>query len=101
MIGGGAAGLAAAIFAARRGVAGRITVLDGSRRLGAKILISGGGRCNITNVNVTERDFWGGNRNIVKQVLRALPAADTISFFREIGVASTDTAARRKRPRDI
>jgi predicted Rossmann fold flavoprotein len=87
VIGGGAAGLTAAIFAARRGVAGRVRVLDGSRRLGAKILISGGGRCNITNANVTERDFWGGNRNIVKQVLRAFPVPDTLAFFREIGLA--------------
>jgi predicted Rossmann fold flavoprotein len=86
VVGGGAAGLTAAIFAARHGLSGRILVLDGSRRLGAKILISGGGRCNITNTTVGERDFWGGNRNIVKQVLRAFPVPDTLAFFREIGL---------------
>jgi predicted Rossmann fold flavoprotein len=86
VIGAGAAGLATAIFAARGG-AGRIVALDGARKLGAKILISGGGRCNITNKTVTERDFWGGNRNIIKQVLRAFTVEATVSFFRELGVA--------------
>jgi predicted Rossmann fold flavoprotein len=87
IVGGGAAGLATAIFAARQGLAGRVLVLEGARRLGAKILVSGGGRCNVTNTTVTERDFWGGNRNVVRQILRALPVAETIAFFREIGVA--------------
>jgi predicted Rossmann fold flavoprotein len=86
VIGAGAAGLASAIFAARTG-RGRVLALDGSRRLGAKILISGGGRCNITNRSVTERDFHGGNRNVIRQVLRALPVSDTLDFFREIGVS--------------
>ena len=53
VVGAGAAGLMAAITAARSGVAGEVMLLDGARRLGAKILISGGGRCNITNRLVT------------------------------------------------
>lgn len=61
--------------------------LDGAQRLGAKILISGGSRCNVTNVVVTERDFWGGKRPIVRRVLRAFTAAEAALFFREIGVA--------------
>jgi predicted Rossmann fold flavoprotein len=63
-----------------------VLVLDGARKPGAKILVSGGGRCNVTNVSVTEHDFWGGRRTIVRQVLRALPVADTVAFFRELGV---------------
>jgi len=86
VIGAGAAGLMTAIVAARS-AAGRIIALDGARRLGAKILISGGGRCNVTNKAVTEKDFWGGNRNITKQVLRAFPVDATVSFFRELGVS--------------
>jgi predicted Rossmann fold flavoprotein len=86
VVGAGAAGLAAGIAAARAGLADRVVALDGARRLGAKILISGGGRCNVTNRVVTERDFWGGSRNVVKKVLRAWPVAATIDFFREIGV---------------
>src|SRR5581483_7364640 len=82
IIGGGAAGLATAIFL-RRQSSRPVTVIDGARTLGAKILVSGGGRCNVTNAVVTERDFWGGRRTVVRQVLRAFPAGAAIAFFRE------------------
>ncbi|HOC19425.1 MAG TPA: aminoacetone oxidase family FAD-binding enzyme [Vicinamibacterales bacterium] len=87
IVGGGAAGLATAIFLARRRPALRIAVLDGARRLGAKILVSGGGRCNLTNRVVTASDYWGGDRRIVASVLAAFPVEATIAFFREIGVS--------------
>ncbi len=95
VIGGGAAGLAAAIFAARAlrehpssGVGPpRLVVLDGARSLGAKILVSGGSRCNVTNVHVDAADFWRAGSSFVKQVLRAFPVPETIAFFEEIGVA--------------
>jgi len=49
--------------------------------------VSGGGRCNVTNRIVTERDFWGGDRRVIRNVLRAYPAARAASFFAELGVA--------------
>jgi hypothetical protein len=61
-------------------------LLEGARKPGAKILISGGGRCNVTNTVVTESDFWGGPSTIVRRILRAFPAARTVEFFRELGV---------------
>jgi predicted Rossmann fold flavoprotein len=64
-----------------------VRVLDGARSPGAKILVSGGGRCNVTNAAVTPADFNGGRPALVKQVLRALPVPATIAFFRELGVA--------------
>src|SRR5262245_58396537 len=64
-----------------------VAVLDGARKLGAKILVSGGGRCNVTNAVVTEHDFWGGRPTIVRSVLRAFPVKDTVTFFEDIGVA--------------
>ena len=91
VVGGGAAGLAAAIFCARaareRRQRLRVVVLDGARQLGAKILVSGGSRCNVTNREVSERDFWGGDARFVRRVLRAFPAGRTAAFFEEIGVA--------------
>ena len=87
IVGAGAAGLATAIFAARHAPALRIRCLDGVRRVGAKILVSGGSRCNVTNRIVTERDFWGGSSRVVKHVLRGLPADRAAAFFEEIGVA--------------
>lgn len=87
IIGGGAAGLATAIFAERRMPDRSIAILDGAVKLGAKILVSGGGRCNVTNRVVTTKDFWGGSSNIVKRVLAAFTVEQTIAFFAELGVA--------------
>src|SRR6476646_5942429 len=86
IVGAGAAGLATAIFAGRAAPSLHVVLLDGAARPGAKILVSGGGRCNVTNTRVTETDFWGGKRTIVRRVLRGLPVADTVAFFRDLGV---------------
>lgn len=86
IVGAGAAGLAAAIFARRFDSSRSVFVLDGAKRPGAKILISGGSRCNVTNTVVSERDFCGGRSTIVRRVLRAFTAADAAAFFRDIGV---------------
>ncbi|MEP0846357.1 MAG: NAD(P)/FAD-dependent oxidoreductase [Phycisphaerae bacterium] len=86
VVGAGAAGLATAIFAARRMPGRRIVALDGAEKLGAKILISGGGRCNVTNRLVLPADFWGGSANVVRRVLASFPPERTVEFFREIGV---------------
>jgi predicted Rossmann fold flavoprotein len=86
IIGAGAAGLATAIFLRRANPRLHVLLLDGAARPGAKILVSGGSRCNVTNTIVTEADFWGGRRTIVRRVLRALPVEDTVAFFRDLGV---------------
>jgi len=87
VIGAGAAGLATALFAARGAPHLRVRCIDGARQIGAKILVSGGSRCNVTNTVVTERDFWGGSPRIVARVLRAFPAEQTAHFFGQIGVS--------------
>ncbi|HKS25739.1 MAG TPA: NAD(P)/FAD-dependent oxidoreductase [Thermoanaerobaculia bacterium] len=83
VVGAGAAGLMAAIFAGRRGK--RVVALDAAPKIGAKILISGGGRCNVTHDVVRAEDF-NGNRNAIAKVLRAFDVAQTIAFFEELGV---------------
>src|SRR5258706_5020570 len=86
VVGGGAAGLAAAIFAAQTAPSGvRIVVLDGARTLGAKILIAGGGRCNVTHHQVLPKDF-NGSRNIVRNILAAFDVAATVRWFASLGV---------------
>ena len=50
-----------------------VRLLDGARRPGAKILVSGGARCNVTNVAVSDADFWGGRRPMIRRVIRAFP----------------------------
>jgi predicted Rossmann fold flavoprotein len=85
IVGAGAAGLTAAIFARRAAPDARIVALDGAPKIGAKILISGGGRCNITHDVVTAADF-NGNRNAVARVLRTFTVEETVQWFAEMGV---------------
>src|SRR5262245_57794868 len=86
IIGAGAAGLATAIFAKRAAPELEVRCLDGATKIGAKILVSGGSRCNVTNRVVTERDFWGGSARVVRNVLRAFPADRAAGFFAALGV---------------
>jgi predicted Rossmann fold flavoprotein len=85
IVGGGAAGLAAAIASAERKGDRRVVVLDGAKTLGAKILVSGGGRCNVTHHTVHAADFFG-NRRIIKNVLAAWSVQHTIAWFAAMGV---------------
>ena len=89
VIGAGAAGLAASIFAAEADAKGdrpqRIVLLDGVKTIGAKILVSGGGRCNVTHEVVTPTDYFG-NRRIIKNVLAVFPVQATIDWFASLGM---------------
>ncbi len=86
VVGAGAAGLMAAISARRANPSRRVIVLDGARKLGAKILIAGGGRCNVTHHHVDETAFAGSTRPAIRKVLGRFDVARTIAFFEEIGV---------------
>lgn len=87
IIGAGAAGLTAAIFAGQRQPKGtRIALLESAAQPGAKILASGGGRCNVTHQRVTPADYNGSSPNAIKKVLAAFTVEQTLAFFNEIGV---------------
>jgi predicted Rossmann fold flavoprotein len=86
VVGAGAAGLMAAIQAARRGGGREVVLLDGARTLGAKILVSGGGRCNVTHHAVDETAFAGSTRPAIRKVLRRYDVEATVAFFAELGV---------------
>jgi len=90
--GAGAAGLATAIFTRRSNRSRSVVLLDGAKKPGAKILVSGGSRCNVTNAAVADVDFWGGRRSIIRRILRAFPPQRTVGFFHEIGVALHEEA---------
>lgn len=89
VIGAGAAGLATSIFSAEAATKGdrlqRIVLLDGAKTIGAKILVSGGGRCNVTHEAVTSTDFFG-NRHIIKNVLAAFSVEQAVKWFASLGV---------------
>jgi predicted Rossmann fold flavoprotein len=90
IVGAGAAGLMCAIMTARackaRGIDPRITVVDGARKIGAKILVAGGGRCNVTHHRVLPADYAGSSRNAIKKVLKAFTERETVEFFEAMGV---------------
>ncbi|OIO36996.1 MAG: hypothetical protein AUJ72_05410 [Candidatus Omnitrophica bacterium CG1_02_46_14] len=87
IVGAGAAGLMTAISAGRQPNSKiNILLLDSRNKIGAKILISGGTRCNVTNVRVTPEDYEGGARHFVKHVLEAFSPKETLDFFEAIGV---------------
>ena len=84
VVGAGAAGLFAAIHAGRNGAS--VLALDGARSLGAKILVAGGGRCNVTHDFVDEASYAGSSPNAIRKVLRRFDVSDTVEFFAEYGV---------------
>ena len=84
IVGAGAAGLMAGIFAARQGA--RVVLLDGAKKLGAKILVAGGGRCNVTHDVVEVNAYAGSSRNAIKKVLKQFDVDQTIAFFEDLGV---------------
>lgn len=85
VIGGGAAGLMCAIEAGKRG---RSTlVLERSEKVGKKILISGGGRCNFTNRDASPRNFISENPHFCKSALARFTPQDFISLVEKHGIA--------------
>jgi predicted Rossmann fold flavoprotein len=78
ILGGGAAGLMCAIEAAKRGR--RVAVLERAGRLGKKILISGGGRCNFTNINCQPENFLSSNPHFAKSALSRYTPVDFITL---------------------
>ncbi len=84
ILGGGAAGLMCAIEAGKRGR--RVAVLERADRLGKKILISGGGRCNFTNLHCQPENFLSSNPNFAKSALARYTPADFIALVEKHGI---------------
>jgi predicted Rossmann fold flavoprotein len=84
ILGGGAAGLMCAIEAGKRGR--RVAVLEGAERLGKKILISGGGRCNFTNIHCSAANFISANPHFAKSALARYTPADFIALVEKHGI---------------
>lgn len=89
IVGAGAAGMAAGIFAAEAARAAatpaRILLLDGAKTIGAKILVSGGGRCNVTHAVVRPEDYHAP-RTLVRNILSAFNEKATVRWMQSLGV---------------
>src|ERR1700677_3319711 len=84
IIGGGAAGLMCAIEAGKRGR--KVAVLERAERCGKKILISGGGRCNFTNLHAQPENFICSNEHFPKSALARCTPADFIALVEKHGI---------------
>ncbi|MCC7053148.1 MAG: aminoacetone oxidase family FAD-binding enzyme [Gemmatimonadaceae bacterium] len=96
VIGAGAAGTMAAIFAARAGAA--TTLIERTQDGGRKILISGGGRCNVLPARVDEQRFiTDSSPNILRRVIRSWPLANQVAFFeQDLGIPLEEEVESRK-----
>ena len=85
ILGGGAAGLMCAIEAGKGGR--HVAVLERADRLGKKILISGGGRCNFTNLHCRPENFLSANPHFAKSALARYTPTDFIALVEKHGIA--------------
>lgn len=85
VLGAGGAGLMCSIEAARRGR--RVVALDHAKRLGGKILISGGGRCNFTNLGASPANYQSQNPHFCKSALSRYPSQKFIELVEKHGIS--------------
>ena len=84
VLGGGAAGLFAAFTAAQRGR--KVLVLERANKIGKKILMSGGGRCNFTNLYIEAQNFLSANQHFCKSALSQYTQWDFIDLMQRHGL---------------
>lgn len=99
IIGGGAAGMAAAVAALRemekcrqkrRIDGGKVLLLESNDRVGKKILATGNGKCNFTHENISAEYYYTDDMNILHSVLSAFPTSAALHFFEELGMLSRE-----------
>lgn len=88
VVGGGAAGMLAAIVAKRQGSI--VTLLERNDRVGKKLLATGNGRCNYTNLNLSLNNYHGRNTSFAEFALTEFNVDNTISFFENMGITPAD-----------
>lgn len=86
--GGGASGMAAAVMAARRGA--NVTILEHMDRMGKKLLSTGNGRCNLTNLKLGRECYRSDQKGFPMMVLKRFGVEETLDFFHGIGVLTKD-----------
>ncbi len=96
VIGGGAAGLMAALAACRQGA--QVTLLEKNPRVGKKLLATGNGRCNFTNMNLDLDHYHGTNPRFVYGTFGRFTGLQTLEFFRQLGVEPKEEDAGKVFP---
>lgn len=96
IIGGGASGLMAAVSAAELGQ--RVTILEGSERVGKKLLATGSGRCNLTNTDCVCSRYHGTGKSEAFDLIRRFPPEKTLEFFKKLGLLTVEEDGGRIYP---
>lgn len=96
IIGGGAAGLMAALTAAQAGHT--VTLLEAQNRVGRKLAVTGNGRCNLTNLVLEPARYHGEDPAFIRPALQALDAAGTRALFRTLGLLTVAEPGGRVYP---
>ena len=99
IIGGGAAGLMAACAAAQTlKKKGSVVVVEGNQKLGRKLLATGNGRCNLTNLHASQGGYHGDNASFADFALAAFGPEKTLQWFRALGLFTVAEASGRVYP---
>ena len=94
VIGGGASGIASAIYAKRENKENSVTVFERSDRILKKLLATGNGRCNLSNICISENNYFSSCPGFVKKVLSAFTPQDERQFFESLGILLTEENGR-------
>ncbi len=86
ILGGGASGIMASIAAKRKNNNLKIAILEHNDTLGKKILVSGSGRCNITNKNIETSSFYNPDKKLINAVFAQFDSKKIMNFFEEMGI---------------
>ena len=86
ILGGGAAGIIAAIAAAENSPDCRVTILEKNPRIGKKLLATGNGRCNLDNTSISPDCYFTSDQNTMKEMLAHIDRADPLGWFRQHGL---------------
>lgn len=96
VIGAGASGMAAALAAAEGG--GEVVLLERQARVGRKLLATGNGRCNLSNLRAGERGYHGADPGFVRPALALFPPEETLNWFRKMGLYTVAEPSGRVYP---
>ena len=97
VIGGGAAGMMAALTAAED-KNNQVVLMERQQRVGRKLLATGNGRCNLTNLNASPAHYHGEQPDFVRPALRLLPPTETLALFRSFGLLTVTEESGRVYP---
>ena len=88
VIGAGASGMTAAVFAARQGAL--VTLLEHTDRVGKKILSTGNGKCNLSNMRIEESCYRSSEKDFPMAVISRFGVEETMEFFKDLGIVIKD-----------